>query len=76
MSEPKPEFKGRYRLLSEKEVEQWFGIKASTLQKMRSNASKDQVKDPLPYVKIGGAVRYREDQLLKWLDRNTIDSVD
>ncbi len=57
----------KYRLLTSQEVEEWFKIKQSTLQTMRSRPG----KDPLPFSKIGGRVRYREDLLLKWLDRNT-----
>jgi len=57
----------KYRLFSEIEVAEWFGLSVSTLQKMRSSTH----RDPLPFTKVGGAVRYREDLLLKWLERNT-----
>lgn len=60
-----------HKLLKEKEVEAEFGIKVSKLQKMRSH----RCKDPLPFVKIGGSIFYRVDQILKWLDRNTFHCV-
>jgi hypothetical protein len=39
---------------------------------MRSNPDEKQRKDPIPFTKIGGSIRYREDLLLKWIERNTI----
>lgn len=54
-------------MFTDKEVQAWFGISPSTLQKMRAV----NCKDPLPFTKVGGSVRYREDLLLKWLERNT-----
>lgn len=62
----------KYRLLTEKDVEQWFGIAVATLRTMRSRPG----KDPIPFTKIGGRVRYREDLLLRWLERNTFDNTE
>lgn len=63
----------KYRLLTEFQVHEWFGIPVATLRTMRS---RHDVKDPIPFTKIGRLVRYREDLLLKWLERNTFDSTE
>jgi hypothetical protein len=62
----------KYRLLTEQEVSNWTGLAVATLRTMRSRPG----KDPFPYTKIGGKVRYREDLLLKWLERHTFDCTD
>ena len=59
----------RYQLLDAKEVSEWTGVSEATLRSMRSRPG----KDPIPFTKIGGRVKYREDLLLKWMDRNTFD---
>jgi predicted DNA-binding transcriptional regulator AlpA len=62
------EDKRKYRLLTEKEVSEWTRLAVPTLRSMRSRPG----KDPIPYTKLGGKiVRYREDLLLKWLERRT-----
>ena len=60
----------RFKLFTEQEVTDWFKIPKTKLRNMRTR----ECRDPLPYVKIGGAVRYREDQIIRWLDRNTFPS--
>lgn len=62
----------KYRLLSEDQVHQWTGLPIATLRTMRSRPG----RDPIPYTKLGRIVRYREDLLLKWLERNTFDCTD
>jgi hypothetical protein len=62
----------KYKLLDETQVHEWFGIPIATLRSMRSRPG----KDPIPFTKIGRLVRYREDLLLKWLQRNTFNSTD
>lgn len=57
----------KYRLLTEKEVHEWTGIPVATLRTMRSRPN----RDPMPYTKMGRHVRYRDDLLLKWIERNT-----
>jgi predicted DNA-binding transcriptional regulator AlpA len=57
----------KYRLFTPEEVEKWFGVSVAKLQDMRSRPG----KDPIPFTKIGRYVRYREDELLKWIERNT-----
>jgi hypothetical protein len=59
----------KYRLFTEDEVSEWFGIAVATLRTMRARPG----KDPIPFTKVGGKVKYREDLLLKWLERNTFD---
>ena len=55
------------RLLTEAEVSEWLKISVPTLRTMRARPG----RDPIPFVKVGGRVRYREDSLNKWLQRNT-----
>lgn len=59
----------RDKFLTELEVEEWFKIPVATLRTMRSRPG----KDPIPFVKMGRLVRYRESDLLKWITRNTWD---
>jgi hypothetical protein len=47
------------------------GLSLSTLQKMRSQL----VKDPIPFTRIGRSIRYRQDLLMRWLERNTFLNV-
>jgi hypothetical protein len=62
----------KYKLLTEQQVHEWFSLPVATLRTMRSRPG----KDPIPYVKIGKLIRYREDLLLKWLERNTFHSTE
>jgi hypothetical protein len=59
----------RYQLMTEDQVSEWTGVPVATLRTMRSRPG----RDPIPFTKIGRLVRYREDLLLKWMDRNTFD---
>lgn len=61
----------KYRLLTEDQVHQWIGLSVATLRTMRSRPG----RDPIPFTKVGKGIRYREDLLLKWLERNTFDSI-
>lgn len=63
---------GRFRLLTEEQVAGYLGVAVATLRNMRSKPG----RDPIPFTKIGGAIRYREDLLMKWIERNTFESVD
>lgn len=60
----------RFRLLTEEELAIWIGLSAKTLATWRSRPP----QDPIPYTKVGGKVRYREDIVLKWIERNTSKS--
>ena len=60
----------KYRLLTEKEVNEWTRIPIATLRTMRSRPS----HDPIPHTKLGRHVRYREDLILRWIERNTYNS--
>jgi hypothetical protein len=62
----------KYKLLTEQQVNEWLQVSVATLRTMRSRPG----KDPIPFTKVGKAVRYREDLLLKWIERNTFDSTD
>lgn len=62
----------KYKLLTEQELNEWIKVPVATLRTMRSRPG----RDPIPYTKIGKLIRYREDLILKWLDRNTFDSTD
>lgn len=65
-------YQGKVKLLTEEQVHEWFGIPIATLQSMRSRPG----KDPIPFTKIGRLIRYREDLLLKWIERNTFDDTE
>jgi hypothetical protein len=65
-------FQGKVRLLTEDQVSQWTGVPVATLRSMRSRPG----KDPIPFTKIGRLIRYREDLLMKWLERNTFDDTE
>ena len=53
-------------LLSTRQAAKVLAIKPSTLVLWRSNA-----RVRLPYVRIGGAIRYRVSDLLRLIDENT-----
>lgn len=57
----------RTKLLTQEQVQEWFNVPIRTLEDMRSRPS----KDPIPFVKVGRLVRYREDEIEKWIQRNT-----
>jgi len=48
------------RLLTPKEVAEWFRWKISTVY------AKVHLRE-IPHLKVGGAIRFRESDLLKWL---------
>lgn len=60
------------KLFTEQEVSAWLRVPVATLRTMRSRPG----KDPIPFVKIGRLVRYREDQLMKWLERNNFNDTE
>lgn len=62
----------RMKLLTQEQVHEWFGIPVATLKTMRSRPG----RDPIPFTKIGRLIRYREDLLQKWLQRNTFDDTE
>lgn len=62
----------KYRMLTEDQVAEWIGMPVGTLRNMRSKPG----KDPIPFTKVGRYVRYREDLLMKWIERNTFDSTE
>ena len=55
-----------HQLLTEKEVQQIFGLNARTLQRERSLGM------GIPYVKIGKRVRYKRDDVEKHIERHTV----
>ncbi len=59
----------KYRLLTEKQIHEWTGIPIATLRTMRSRPG----DDPIPHTKMGRHVRYREDLILRWIERNTFN---
>lgn len=59
----------KFRLLTEQEASDWSGLSVPTLQTWRSRPPKNQ--EPIPFVKVGGVIRYRSDDLEKWIERHT-----
>jgi hypothetical protein len=55
--------------MTEQEASAFLKIPVASLRSMR--ARKPPPRDPIPFVKIGQLVRYRTDQLQKWIERNT-----
>jgi predicted DNA-binding transcriptional regulator AlpA len=60
----------KHRFLTEKEVEEEYGLKARTLQKWRLFR-----KGPR-FLKLGGSVKYRVSDLEAWLEKNTVTTTD
>ena len=54
------------KLLTTKEVSEILGIKPDTLAVWRCTGRYD-----IPYVKIGGRVRYKEKDIAKFIERQT-----
>jgi hypothetical protein len=54
------------RLVNEREVSKIIGISATTLRIWRHK------RRGIPYVKCGGAVRYRLADVLKYIEANTV----
>jgi predicted DNA-binding transcriptional regulator AlpA len=61
----------RIRLLTEQEVAEMLSLSVTTLRSMRSRNRLKEARDPIPFIKIGRIVRYNEDEILQYLDRNT-----
>lgn len=57
-------------LHSEGQAAEILGVQKNTLAAWRCRKSQ-----PLPYVKVGRLVRYKESDLVKFLERNTIKPV-
>lgn len=58
------------RMLTQEELSERWGIPVSTLETWRN--PKRAPKDPIPFVRLpNGKIRYPEDKLQKWLERNT-----
>lgn len=57
------------KLLTEEQVAKILDVSIETLQTWRY---RPPIR-PLPWTKVGGKVRYREDKLNKWIDEHTYD---
>lgn len=57
----------RDRLLTEAEVAEWFGVSPLTLRKWRC-----QRTHPLPFLKIAKVIRYRESDVLRFLESHMV----
>jgi predicted DNA-binding transcriptional regulator AlpA len=56
----------RVRLLNEQDASQMLGIAVRTLQSWRVQ------RKGIPYLKLGGAVRYRVGDIKEWLERSLV----
>jgi hypothetical protein len=54
------------RLLSNREAAQYLGIAPFTLKRWRSRTYKNRHR--IPYLKIGRSIRYREVDLVNWVN--------
>jgi predicted DNA-binding transcriptional regulator AlpA len=59
------------RLLDTNEAAEFLGTAPSTLTIWRCTK-----RYPLPYIKVGGAVKYRESDLLEFLESRTVHPVE
>ena len=59
------------KLLKPQEVADMFGISKETLNTWRATQ-----RYPLPYVKIGGRVRYKAEDIQNWLSLRTHNSLE
>jgi len=55
------------QLLKEQELAQLLAIRPATLRKLRYRCH-------IPFIKIGGAVRYHPAQIAEWLERSSVSS--
>ena len=62
------EDKQQQRLLAENEAAKYLGINPGTLSVWRSSG-----RYHIPYIKVGGRVRYRLSDLEEWLESRTTD---
>ena len=53
-------------LLAPKQAAEYLGISEGTLAVWRTNKTY-----PIPYIKVGNRIRYRQEDLEKWLDERT-----
>lgn len=58
-------------LLPTREAATILGIKPGTLEVWRSTR-----RHPLPFVKVGSAIRYKRSDLQKFIDGNTVGASD
>lgn len=54
------------KLMSPKELSEYLGVKESSLAVWRTNKTY-----PLPYIKVGGRIRYMKESVDKWLESRT-----
>jgi hypothetical protein len=61
------------KLLTPEQVSEWLNMPLATLTTLRN--AKRAGADPLPFVKLpSGRIRYREDQVRKWIERHTFEA--
>lgn len=54
------------KLLDTKQAAEYLGVTTGTLAVWRTNKTY-----LLPYLKVGGLIRYKQEEIDKWLDRRT-----
>lgn len=57
---------GTVKLLDDPAAAEFLGINPQTLAVWRSTK-----RYPIPYIKVGRSVRYRESDLIEWLESRT-----
>jgi len=55
-----------YRLLTPEQAMVWLGISERTL---REWTAKSEAAGGIPHIKVGGQLRFKEQNLMEWLDR-------
>lgn len=51
------------KMLTEAEVAEWLSVSKSTLHMLRESKE-------IPYMKVGSCIRYSEDEIKEWLEKN------
>jgi predicted DNA-binding transcriptional regulator AlpA len=63
-------------LMNEKQAAEFLGLSLSYLRKSRMQAQLSGKREMPPYIKLKKLVYYRKPDLIAWLDRQTVTSVD
>lgn len=58
-------------LLKDQEAAKYLGLSVSTLRQWRLNPGRTGFENPPPFIKLGHAVRYRKEDLDRWIEQNT-----
>ncbi len=61
------------KLLTETEAAEFLGLSVSTLRQSRMNGVRTNRIPCPPFIKLGRAIRYRIDDLNRWIEEHRVD---